>query len=95
MDAPKFVEGEEVFADYMTMPGCRTEITRRQFRKKFIYNIDTPEEEILHNVWLYKTLECTRVKQWLRESQLRKLPPEERMSWEDCLFQPNKIEEEA
>lgn len=84
---PKFVVGEQVFAKYDTIPSTKTEITNRKFYKSFTWT----DGDVFTNVWIYQTLECKSPR--VREEQLQKLPPEDRISWEDCEFNPNKIEE--
>lgn len=99
---PKFVVSEEVIATYHRRPAIKTEIVKKKFFTKFIFNKGTADEEKLSNVWLYKTTECVvldakegKSTYWVQEHQLSKLPPEERISWADCEFNPNKIEEKT
>ena len=101
---PKFVVGEEVFAEYETIAHTNTEILGAKFYKTF--TISDPGAlpwEVFENVWVYQTTESVLLNadrldgfaHWVREEILHKLPPEERISWEDCVFNPNKIEEEV
>jgi hypothetical protein len=94
---PKFVVGEEVFAAYESIAPTNTEITNRRFYKTFTWS----DRETVNNVWVYKTIETDLLNEssvynhWVSEERLHKLPPEDRISWEDCAFNPTKIEEEA
>ena len=102
---PKFAVGEEVFAEYETIAHTNTEIVGATFYKTFtIHDPDTgATDEVFKNVWVYQTTESVLLNtdrldgftHWVREEILHKLPPEERISWEDCVFNPNKIEEEV
>jgi len=90
---PKFAVGEEVGVHCHSIPDIpRTEVTSVKWYNKFGLRFATYSEPEYVKGWVYQvTAEPGR---FAKEEQLFKLPPEDRTSWEDCEWQPNKIEEE-
>lgn len=41
--------------------------------------------------WRYQTSHQTDDSKWYREDSLHKLPHEDRISWEDCVFNPSEV----
>lgn len=87
---PRFCVGEEVYARYKTMPHTRTEILNSEFMPEVRIWYGT-EFEDYNNVWLYQTAETIDDGYWLVEHRIDKLPPEDRISWEDTLFVPSNL----
>ena len=78
----KFVVGEEVRVFSPSEPDkgveC-TEVTAVTYGQIKGYDEST---------WVYQTVDIGRGEKWVPEEYLHKLPPSERVSWEDCAFQP-------
>ena len=85
---PKFCVGEEVALVSKNNPqknSERTEITNRIFGNGVV----RATGERIENGHFYQ-LSHTADSYW-GEQSLRKLPPEDRTSWEDCAFNPLKV----
>lgn len=87
---PKFCVGEQVLAESISTKNLfgPYEITAVRWTD----NEDFMVKGVLSAIsdykgWVYSLSEQTAI-----ESQLRKLPPEERTQWGDCAWQPNNNE---
>lgn len=90
MSRPKFSVGEEVAVVGVIDP-CydtpKTEIVSCRWATSW----HNGQETVL-NSWGYQTDHISyQSGAWLLERCLRKLPPEERISWSDCAWQPKEL----
>jgi len=92
---PKFCVGEEVGVTCFNKPNIpRTEITKAMWREnKLMYRGIDGGEVYRYTGWVYLTRDTSPDK-ISREEDIRKLPPEDRLSWEDCQTLLNQPEVE-
>ena len=91
MMRPKFCVDEEVQLRSKNCPdenSDRTVVARAEFGA-FTDNI-SGEERVN---WVYQLVHAGS--KWWDESALRKIPPEDRTSWEDCVWQPDDMKVDA
>lgn len=93
MSDPKFVEGEIVNVRSATDPEFNNdrEVVEKTINGSTILDIVylTPDgKEWFYT--LYGQPNCVRV---YKEESLRKIPPNEKTEWEDCVWSPEMIEQ--
>ena len=88
MNRPKFCVGEEVMIrcnDFPERNVDKTEVVRAEYDN--YRDVITGKEAV---EWCYKTESDIDERDWWDETALRKLPPEDRTSWDNCIFNPLK-----
>jgi len=86
MDESKFIVGEEVAVFGLTTPGCNTD-RATVTECKWVKGLGNLKGEPYVG-YGYKASHRTHSSAWFREDSLKKLPPNELTSWEDCVFTP-------
>lgn len=86
----KFFVGQEVMVESKRCPQYNTKRTEVVYSHYISAGLTTDHS---YRGWVYKTAHQPEMdKVWVEES-LKPIPPDSRTSWEDCIWQPNKIEE--
>ena len=81
---PKFVPGEKVFIQSRDCPQCNGFAVVTEAKFGLMINRVTREEGLR---WAYKTTTAAPRGEFLAESALRKLPPDQSIPWADSVFQ--------
>ena len=88
---PKFTVGEEVTVIRESDNAGTTvndEVSTMDFYRNFRFSYDGVSEDESYIGWVYQLAGFPGL--YAKEEQLRKRPPNDRIKWEDCEFQPYK-----
>lgn len=82
---PKFIIGEEVMIRSIYDPA--SDIDKTEVIEMVYMQGDNSRSYV---GWAYRTLHIQAENGWYAEASLKKIPPDDRSSWESCVWQPSK-----
>ena len=92
---PKFCVGEQVLALMINNNWIRTHIEFIEWDADVLHHNLSGEDKFVEGWFYYIEGMDPNGEDCHLESDLKKIPPENRIQWQDCAWQPKNLEEET